>query len=156
MQHQQGTVCDVLEAPGQVAEGLEDLLSAAFALADPLAVRRGQGHTWTDGEDKKMPCEVKTFAREVKVVIVTVPRGVSWVIFPWTLCNTLIISVKSKLYWTLPDTYADYKKKRQQPWRTVSGSQRQTSVSFRVFWLLLALSLSSLVLRQQERVSALW
>lgn len=87
MQHQQGTVCDVLEAPGQVAEGLEDLLSAAFALADPLAVRRGQGHTWTDGEDKKMPCEVKTFAREVKVVIVTVPRGVSWVIFPG-LCVT--------------------------------------------------------------------
>lgn len=49
VQHQQAAVCDVLEAPGQVAEGLEDLLSAAFALANAVAVRRGQRHTWMDG-----------------------------------------------------------------------------------------------------------
>lgn len=49
VQHQQAAVCDVLEAPGQVTEGLEDLLSATFALANSVAVRRGQGHTWMEG-----------------------------------------------------------------------------------------------------------
>lgn len=38
VQHQETAVSNVLEAPGQVSEGLEDLLSAPLALTERLAV----------------------------------------------------------------------------------------------------------------------
>lgn len=38
MQDQEATVCNILEAPGQVVEGLENLLPAAFTLSNHLAV----------------------------------------------------------------------------------------------------------------------
>lgn len=53
VQYQKTPVSNVLEASGQVAKGLEDLLSASFALANHLAVCRAQRHTWTDRIDRK-------------------------------------------------------------------------------------------------------